>query len=242
MKYIIPILLIASLLSGCATKSKLMTRTYTPAHYSEEVVSFPALNTDAKVEIGQSIIFTASRTVVPAIKLTHDLRHDWENLGKQYAVTIHAGMLSAKGKDKEGVYFQAKKKVIGQEVESGRVDELTGGIYLPHNKSQPSEIFLLRSDRIPLNDPHPEIDYSVTSDEEWGENSFKRELIYSGVSQSTVSILYREFKNDMARPAFSQELKYDLSQSKIIGFRGARFQVIKATNIELQFKVLKNID
>ena len=77
---------------------------------------------------------------------------------------------------------------------------------------------------------------------EWRADSFKRELVYSGVSQNTISILYREFSDNMARPAFSQDLKYDLSQGKEIGFKGARFEVTKASNTGIVYKVLKALD
>ena len=73
-------------------------------------------------------------------------------------------------------------------------------------------------------------------------DSFKRELIYVGVSKNVVSILYREFKNDMARPAFTQEIKYDLAEGNEIGYRGARFQVISATNTGIKYTLLKTLD
>jgi hypothetical protein len=75
-----------------------------------------------------------------------------------------------------------------------------------------------------------------------GINYFTREVIYTGVSQNTVFILYREFITDIARPAFSQELKYDLSQGDIIGFKEARFKIIKATNTNIKYIVLKHLN
>jgi hypothetical protein len=57
-----------------------------------------------------------------------------------------------------------------------------------------------------------------------------------------MTIQYREFKNDIARPAFTQEIKYDLSQGKEIGYTGSRFEIIRATNTELVYKVLKPLD
>jgi hypothetical protein len=78
--------------------------------------------------------------------------------------------------------------------------------------------------------------------ESWGVNSFKRELIYGGLSDNTVSISHREFSDGTARPAFTQDLEYDLSESKVIGFRSARFEVAKASNTVLKYKVLKPLD
>jgi hypothetical protein len=65
------------------------------------------------------------------------------------------------------------------------------------------------------------------------------ELIYSGKSGTVIKIVYREFSNDMARPAFTQELQYDLNESKIIKFRKTTIEIIQATNQEITFKVLE---
>ena len=75
-----------------------------------------------------------------------------------------------------------------------------------------------------------------------GADSFRRELIYSGVSRGSVTLEYREFSNDLARPAFSQTLTYDLEEGRTIGFRGARFEIISADNLSLKYRVLKHLD
>ncbi len=69
------------------------------------------------------------------------------------------------------------------------------------------------------------------------KGSFKQELIYNGKSQNTIKLSYREFKDDFARPAFTQELSYDLSEGKIIGFRGMKIEVLEATNSVIKFIV-----
>ena len=46
----------------------------------------------------------------------------------------------------------------------------------------------------------------------------------------------------MARPAFSQDLKFDLSQGDEIAYKGARFKVVKANNVGLSFIVLRPLN
>ena len=87
-----------------------------------------------------------------------------------------------------------------------------------------------------------QVEVSKTVSEVWSIDSFKKELVYGGLSQKTISISYREFSDGTARPAFTQDLKYDLSEGDEIGFRGARFQVIKASNTVLKYKVIKALD
>jgi hypothetical protein len=71
-------------------------------------------------------------------------------------------------------------------------------------------------------------------------SSFSQQLIYSGKTGSTIRIAYREFSSNLARPAFYQELTYDLSESKILTFRSTKIEVISATNSEITFSILEN--
>jgi len=74
------------------------------------------------------------------------------------------------------------------------------------------------------------------------EGSFKAELVYTGVSENTARLLYREYVDDMARSAFSQELEYDLSDSNIISFRSISIEVLEATSSNMRFRVISDED
>lgn len=71
--------------------------------------------------------------------------------------------------------------------------------------------------------------------------SFRRELVYTGRAGNTISLLYREFQNDMARPAFSQQLQYDIGADPIIGYKGARFRIFAADNTSISYEVLAQL-
>lgn len=68
-------------------------------------------------------------------------------------------------------------------------------------------------------------------------SNFKQELIYNGKSNNVVKISYREFVNDLARPSFTQDIVYDLTESNIIGFKGMTIEVIEATNTSIKYKI-----
>lgn len=70
------------------------------------------------------------------------------------------------------------------------------------------------------------------------KGSFKAELLYSGITGTTIIISYREYIDKMARSAFYQELRYDLEQSDEITFRTLKMKIIKANNQNITFKVL----
>lgn len=68
---------------------------------------------------------------------------------------------------------------------------------------------------------------------------FRAELVYQGAGGGVLRIGYREFVDDMARPAFSQELTYDLNPSgpTEIAFQGLRIEVVKAGNLKMEYRV-----
>lgn len=73
-------------------------------------------------------------------------------------------------------------------------------------------------------------------------NSFQQTLIYSGKVGNKVNIGYREFSNNQARPAFNNDVEYDLDSSRIIGYKGARVEILEATNEMIKYKVIRNFN
>jgi hypothetical protein len=73
-------------------------------------------------------------------------------------------------------------------------------------------------------------------------NSFQQTLIYSGKLGNKLKIGYREFSGNLARPAFNNNVEYDLNESNHIGYKGARIEVLEATNEHIKYKVLKNFN
>ncbi|MAD94765.1 MAG: hypothetical protein CML33_04625 [Rhodobacteraceae bacterium] len=64
-------------------------------------------------------------------------------------------------------------------------------------------------------------------------------FIYNGRIGDTLKFSYREFTvSGYARDAFTQDVQYDLKEGSIIGFKGARVEVIEATNREITYKVI----
>lgn len=71
---------------------------------------------------------------------------------------------------------------------------------------------------------------------------FKVELLYEGISGNVVNITYREFAENMIRPAFQQDLKYTLARpDEEVSFRGARIVVHSATNSKIDYTVLSGM-
>jgi len=73
-------------------------------------------------------------------------------------------------------------------------------------------------------------------------NSFQQTLLYSGRVGDRINISYREFSGSVARPAFSNDVEYDLASSNEIAYRGARIQIIEATNSSITYQILSNFN
>jgi hypothetical protein len=245
MKFIFTAVVVGSLLIGCASTpnpSAVRSITYVPTP-AGSIVSLPEASVVSQAEIGQSMVSTAKKAISPAIKVEKEVVHFGANNGHQFKLIIPSSVLSLHGTDSEGAFYKYQEKLELVVLSNGAKAKATGGVYVPKEKTKPTEIYWIANDSgLPLNQLHPGLEYKETQFEQWGKDSFKRELVYSGVSQNTISILYREFQNDIARPAFSQELKYDLSQGKIIGYKGARFEVLRADNLDIRYKVMKALD
>lgn len=226
-------------IQGCATVSENMKRTYTPTYYAPSISDYPAIGEIKTVEVGESLVSKDKQTTIPAIDIEQVVEHHAENIGKKFKLTALPGRYVEKGKDGFGKYFQAKE---GKILADGSPFNIPSGIYVIDADPQKTEFYLLSATGAPLSYPKDRIPFTKSLHQTQDELSFKKELVYTGISQNVISIIYREFKDDMARPAFSQDLKYDLSESKTVGYRGARFEIIKATNQGLTYKTLKQLD
>ncbi|WP_157084893.1 hypothetical protein [Hydrogenophaga palleronii] len=69
---------------------------------------------------------------------------------------------------------------------------------------------------------------------------FRQELIYNGKVGNNVKFLYRELTSGYMRAPFTQEIQYDLSEGSVIGFKGARLEIISSTNRSIEYRVLNS--
>lgn len=69
--------------------------------------------------------------------------------------------------------------------------------------------------------------------------SYRNELVFLGSAGKIIRLLYREYMDDFVRPAYSQEVSYDVSNLPMeISFRTAKFQVLELDGSSITYKVL----
>ena len=75
--------------------------------------------------------------------------------------------------------------------------------------------------------------------------SKQQHIEYLGKSGDILKFIYREFTNERAadplrsRDTVSTEFQIDLAEENIVVFKGAVFEIIKATNATISFKVIR---
>jgi hypothetical protein len=70
-------------------------------------------------------------------------------------------------------------------------------------------------------------------------DGFKNVLIFTGFSGKTLKLSYREFQNDFARPAFTQDLEFDTSTLPTdIAVKDVKLRIIEVSNLGLKFERL----
>jgi hypothetical protein len=87
-----------------------------------------------------------------------------------------------------------------------------------------------------------EADFTTEEVTDFQRAASQQTLIYSGRIGNRITLGYREFNRDMARPAFNNDVAYDLNESRILGYKGARIEVIEASNTEITYKVLSDFN
>lgn len=86
-----------------------------------------------------------------------------------------------------------------------------------------------------------EVSYKVDSYSTSAEkkSDFFIDFLYQGSAKGGLKFTYREFSNNIARPAFTQDLTYEAESdgTAIIGFKNMRIKVLKATNLNITYVV-----
>lgn len=218
-------------LSGCATPVAPPTRDIFP---KTEATYSPTLEQISTAEIGDSIISKEYVSRGRGISVTAAVAEDVNPPGTTSVLPGDFELIASRA---DGEYYQGRStySMLGTSVPLND----RAGVFIPADKKSPAVIYhyalAYRYGTRPVS-------YVTKDIVRFTSESFRRELVYSGVSQNTVTLVYREFKDNLARPAFTQELKYDLAQSHVVGYKGARFEIVSAGNTKITYKVLKQLD
>lgn len=198
----------------------------------------PDVGSIQNISPGESLIEQYNVAMKPAIKLYEDIQHEGLNHSKVCVYEIKAGTYELVGASKHGLLY-SKPNGLRQIVTTAKIDRFVdGGLYIAKDKKRLG-IYNQSSQYMEPIEHNIKIEPVITYHH--SEANYKRQIIYTGRSGNTLHLEYREFLNDMARPAFSQELTFDVSVEKVVGYKSALFEVIDASNTSLTYKVIQHL-
>lgn len=219
------------LLSGCATGPS-----YPPISISTDVIRAPAVGQVSRTRLGDSLLEYARSSTYPALRIDDFHRYTF----CLFTIEVDAQKAPAKFlHPEEGKLFQASIFINAAKNPNSRAPSSTW-IYKAYQDD--SSGYFIKSptgcgaDKAVVQ----KIEEIQAIDVE--SPSFKQELVYNGRVSDNLKIIYREYSNNMARGAFSQEAQYDLSKSDIIAFKGARLRILDATNEAIEYEVLSHFE
>jgi hypothetical protein len=232
-------------LFGCATNKPTVVFSEIDLNTYAGIVNLPPLNSSMTVNIGDRMIATRRVAVLPYISLEKPAVIDAKYSDKWRLLTdMRAGVYNLVATDRAGGnYFRQAQSLSStyKSTDPGTKDtpgpDHKGGIFVSPNGQaftyvmwegykEPS--LLVAASELQISRGIVEVDLP-------GEN-LQKELLYLGLSQSTITLRYREYWRGVSRPDFSLEVRYDLAQSRSIGYKDSRFEVLDANNTSITYK------
>lgn len=216
----------AFLLTGCASP----TYNYAPPVTQ---ISFPKIGEETKANVGDTLVNQGSFTEHDAILVESDI-----DLGILKPYTLTKGTFLKFGDNGDIEYYSITNNFEGGgTIQKAALADPPKAIQAYKNEKKICGISIFNAYVCSTEGAFSRIKRPIAS-----PNTFQQSLIYSGKVGSRVKLGYREFSGNTARPAFNNDVDYDLSESKTVGYKGARIEVIEATNEFIRYKLIANFN
>ncbi len=219
-------ILMLGIIGGCATPKS----NYQPVTIN---ISEPPINSVNVSQVGDEMLKQGKYREHDALRVDSPLKPHW-------AYTVHPGYFLKMGDDESGEFY----RIGGAGEDSGYVEKFAIAdnykSLMVKNSTNTLGVVTVFNVAACLNgvtDGFEKIKKPVVS-----QDSIQRTLIYNGKSGDKINIGYREFSGNMARPAFNNNVEYDMSESAQIGYKGALLEIVEATNQHIKYKVLSNFN
>jgi hypothetical protein len=221
------LVLAAGMATGCATPR---------LNYTPETTSFsrPPVNSTANVAVGDEMLSQGRTTTQAGMTLDRQVQVSW-------AYSLGPGFYPKVGDDATTTYYgfrlgEGSAQGYGILVKNGLADP-PSAIHVNRDGSNVCVITVFQVQVCNAKARAEPATRTVST-----EAAFQQTLIYNGRVGNKINIGYREFSGSLARPAFNNNVEYDLSTSDTIAYRGARLKVLKADNSTITFTVLSNFN
>jgi hypothetical protein len=195
-------------------------------------ISEPALGSTNAAQVGEEMLKQGKFWERDAIRLSESIK-----FGMFGAYTMSPGFYVKTGDDAESAFYLPAQGRDGGEIIKAALADPWKAVQLMKDGKRIAVVTVFN---VAVRE-----DAKGVSKTKWlalSDDSFQQTLIYSGRVGGKIKVGYREFSNNQARPAFNNDVEYDLTESMTIGYKGARLEVLEATNQLIRYKVLQNFN
>jgi len=194
-------------------------------------VSEPPLSTVVTASVGDTMVKQGTYTEKEAIKLDHAVKIS------ALTYTLTPGVFYKQGQSAEGSFYYPGTGSGGGSIQKTLLADPYQAVFLKNDDHTICvvTVFNVRTCQSAGSVLHVKVP-------EYSENSFQQTLIYLGRSGDKINVGYREFSANSARPAFNNDVEYDLKISDQIAYKGAKIRIIEADNERIKYTVLSNFN
>lgn len=195
-------------------------------------VSEPALNTSVSVNIGDVMVRQGVYAEQEALRVDQPIK-----IGLLNAYTLLPGMYVKQGESPKGAFYLPDGTSGSGSIQTSPLADPYQSVFLQADNTTICVITIFN-----IRKCESGVTVTRTKVPSYKDSSFQQTLLYLGKDGNKINIGYREFSNDMARPAFNNDVQYDLNESRTIGYKGATIEVVEATNQYIRYFVVKNFN
>ncbi|MBR9901948.1 MAG: hypothetical protein GYB19_18030 [Rhodospirillales bacterium] len=195
-------------------------------------ISLPEVGSTTTVGVGDTMLRQGKYVERDAIQVPQSI-----TVGGLGSYTLAPGYYVKVGEDKTSEFFLPEQTPEGGRVTSGALTDPFEAIQVMKNDNIICGVSIYGGKVCDSNQP-----FTRTKRPSLEADGFQQTLIYSGKVGTKINIGYREFSNSYARPAFNNDVEYDLSESQIIGYKGSELEILDATNRNITFKLIRNFN
>ncbi|WP_420429096.1 hypothetical protein [Kordiimonas sp.] len=219
------ILLVGLLMSACTAPQY----NYVPTTID---VSEPPLGEVRQVSVGDTLLRQGVYTEQDAIQIG-----DKFSAGLFGEYTIQPGYYLKVGEDKKSEFYEAEASPSGGRIVKAALADPAQSLQVLKQKDSVCVVTVYGSTSCEKN-----VRFVRLKRPSLSANSFQQALIYSGRVGNKINIGYREFSSNLARPAFNNDVEYDLTTSSAIAYKGAELEILEATNQFIRYRLLRNFN
>ncbi len=193
----------------------------------------PPLNTESTTQIGDEILHQGELYQQAALHLSEEIK-----FGKDGAYALTPGYYFRAG---ESIGWETYAPADGPD--AGSVKKAPGAITLQgsfHYSNDGKTIGVITNYYQAVNTKAKGITRTIRPS--WSRDQIQRTLVYGGKTGTKIKLGYREIWKNITRPSGDVFVEYDLADSKVVALKGARIEVIEATNKIVRYRVTRDFN